>query len=164
MNVWVLEILFCRSFVVFSTEADKSLLTKVADVGLDWGDHHIEPKVKFFILQQQGIINIRLHDPLSGSNFWDIADFFYQNYAISLATGWGLGYECASIVFYLFRQCLLILWEKVGLGVKPKLLRPVFPELIENESHGPLVAKVWHRRNSINSDLSCQINFLIGQS
>lgn len=96
MNVWIFEILFCWFLIIFSTESDQPLLIQIADVGINWGNHDIESEIKFFILQQQRVINIRLNYPLSWSYFWYVAHFFNQNNAVTLATCWRFRDVCST--------------------------------------------------------------------
>ena len=72
MDVGVLEILFCRFFVVLCAEPGKSLFVEVADVGVDGGDHNVESEVKLLLFEKQRVVYVRLHYPFGRTNFRNI--------------------------------------------------------------------------------------------
>lgn len=67
------------------------------------------------------------------ANFGNIGELPNQYDSITLAACGGFGDKNTSF-FDFFLKTILIFREEVGFGVKVEVVRPILPELVENES------------------------------
>lgn len=86
VNIRIAEIFLRGLLVILCAETSQALLVEVADIGIQRRDKDIQPKIELFLVDQQGLIYVGLHDPLLIADPRYLTHPLDQGYAVSLAS------------------------------------------------------------------------------